>query len=268
LIGCAMKQTNKPSNANNFMELTILGSGTCVPSKLRSSPGFLLSIDTQRILLDGGSGTIRRLLETHHDYKDIDYILYTHTHPDHVGDLAPLLMAMKHTPGFRREKPLSIFGPSGFKEFCAGLTRIYGGWLVTPNYELNITELNMDSRSFGDWHIITKPMNHSNSAIGYRIEHQDKVFAYSGDTGYCENVIKIAAQADIALLECSFPDDNPVEGHLTPSLVAMIAKEADCKKLVLTHLYPPCEQIDVVTQCAQIFSGDIVVAKDLHTFVI
>lgn len=250
------------------MELTIIGSGTCVPSKLRSSPGFFLNVGAHHILLDGGSGTIRRLLETPYSFKDIDYIFYTHTHPDHVGDLVPLLMAMKHTPGFKREKPLSIFGPSGFNEFFDGLTRTYGSWLIMPKYELNIIELEADSRTLGNWRIISKPVCHCQSALGYRVEHQGKVFAYSGDTGYCENVVKIAAQADLALLECSFPDDSPVEGHLTPSSVARIAKEAGCKKLVLTHLYPPCEEIDVVAQCARIFDGEIVIAQDLQTFVV
>lgn len=248
------------------MELTILGSGTCVPSKLRSSPGFIINISDHKVLLDGGAGTIRRLLETGHGFKEIDYIFYTHTHPDHVGDLVPLLMAMKHTPGFRREKPLSIFGPSGFQDFFDGLGKIYGNWLAAPKYKLNIIELEADSRSFGDWRIITKPMCHSTPAIGYRFEHLGKSFVYSGDTGYCDNVIKLADKADLALLECSFPDDYKIEGHLTPSSVARVAKEADCKKLVLTHLYPPCEEIDVVSQCARVFKGEIIIAQDLQTF--
>ena len=60
---------------------------------------------------------MRRLLEAGFHYRDVDYLFYTHIHPDHVLDLVPFLLATKHTPGMVRTKPLYILGPPGFRDF-------------------------------------------------------------------------------------------------------------------------------------------------------
>jgi len=74
-------------------ELVVLGSGTGVPSLRRGSPGLLLISDGTYVLIDSGPGTLRRMLEAGVTYQDIDLLLYTHIHPDHVSELVPLLFA-------------------------------------------------------------------------------------------------------------------------------------------------------------------------------
>jgi ribonuclease BN (tRNA processing enzyme) len=56
-------------------------------------------------------------------------------------------------------------------------------------------------------------------------------------------------------------------GHLTPSLAGGIAQKADAKRLVLTHLYPPCDQVDIAKQAASSYKGAVIVAEDLMSFV-
>jgi len=68
---------------------------------------------------------------------------------------------------------------------------------------------------------------------------------------------------DILVLECSFPDGKKVEGHLTPSLAGRIALESHCKKLLLTHFYPICDQSDILGQCSQVYPGEIILGEDL-----
>jgi ribonuclease BN (tRNA processing enzyme) len=63
--------------------------------------------------------------------------------------------------------------------------------------------------------------------------------------------------------ERNFPDSQKVEGHLTPSLAGRIGTEARCKKLLLTHLYPPCDQVDILEQCRQVYKGELILAEDL-----
>jgi ribonuclease BN (tRNA processing enzyme) len=69
--------------------------------------------------------------------------------------------------------------------------------------------------------------------------------------------------ADLLVLECSFPNERKIQGHLTPKLAGKVAKEAEAKKLVLTHFYPPCDEADIISQCREEFSGEIVLAEDL-----
>ena len=81
------------------------------------------------------------LLETR---KNISHIYISHFHPDHVSDLAPFLLATKYTPGFVRTKPLSIVGPAGLKKFLDRLSIIYGKWMKSTDYLLNIYQLAPD----------------------------------------------------------------------------------------------------------------------------
>ncbi len=245
------------------MELVIIGSGTGVLQTRRGSPGHILKIDDQICLIDGGTGTLRKCLEAGISYKDIDKICYTHLHPDHTIDLIPFLFATKHTPGFVRKKELKIFGPIGIRDFYYKLTKIYGTGITDVEYDIILKELSESEQNFDTWKLQTKLMQHTKNAIGYRFEEGGKVFVYSGDTDYCEEIIELSHNADVLLIECSFPDHLKVPGHLTPTLAGKIASQAGVKKMILTHLYPPCDEEDIVTSCRKQFSGDVIVASDL-----
>ncbi len=54
------------------MKLTILGSGTLLPTKERLPSSFLLETKESKILLDCGHGAIARLVELGYDPREID----------------------------------------------------------------------------------------------------------------------------------------------------------------------------------------------------
>jgi ribonuclease BN (tRNA processing enzyme) len=85
---------------------------------------------------------------------------------------------------------------------------------------------------------------------------------YTGDTEYSESIIELARGADTLLIECAFPDDAPVPGHLTPSGAASIAGEAGVRRVVLTHIYPVTDLLDLAAEVGKGFDGEIVVAED------
>ncbi|MBW1822481.1 MAG: ribonuclease Z, partial [Deltaproteobacteria bacterium] len=76
--------------------VTILGSGTCVPSLKRSSCSVLVEVSDSKLLFDSGPGTMRRLLEAGITIFDISFIFYSHLHPDHTGELVTFLFATKY----------------------------------------------------------------------------------------------------------------------------------------------------------------------------
>ena len=245
------------------MELIIIGSGTSALQPQRGPSGYVLKTDSQTCLLDGGTGTLLKCLEAGVSYKDIDKIFYTHLHPDHTVDLIPFLFSTRHTPGFTRTQKLEIYGPVGFRVFFDGLGGLYGKGLIENDYEIEVTELTENEFSAGTLNITTKFMKHSVGAIGYRFELDGKILAYSGDTDFCQEIIELANQADVLLLECSFPDEMKVRGHLTPTEAGKIAHSAGVKSLILTHLYPPCDEIDILETCRKQFSGSVKLAEDL-----
>jgi len=82
--------------------VTILGSGTCVPSLTRSACAVLLETSGSRLLFDLGPGTMRRLLEAGVTIEEIDWIVLSHFHPDHSAELAPYLFASRYGDEPRR----------------------------------------------------------------------------------------------------------------------------------------------------------------------
>ena len=246
-----------------MVELIVLGSGTGIPSLRRGSPGLLLLSDSTTALIDSGSGTLRKMLQVGVTYRDVDALLYTHIHPDHVSDLVPILFACKYAE-LPREGDLLCVGGAGFRSYFEKLKNLYGHWIEARSYKLTIRETSEEGLLYRDLKILSKPMAHISESVGYRIEFKDgKSITVSGDTDYCQNIIDLAQAVNLLILECSFPDGKKVEGHLTPSLAGKIASESHCQKLLLYHLYPVCDQYDILTQCRQVYQGEVLVAEDL-----
>ena len=245
------------------MELIILGSGTGVPSIKRGSPGALVRAGGTSLLLDGGSGTLVKMLQAGVTCKDLNNILYSHIHPDHVADLVPLIFACKYQED-PREKDLSIIGGRGFRHYFEGLRWVYGAWVEPDSFRIHIREVLADDIHLEDIRVTTLPLDHTPESVGYRIESPEgRTLVYSGDTDYCRNIVELANGVDLLLLEASFPDTKKVKGHLTPSLAGRIAREAGCKRLILTHFYPPCDHSDMKTECQRIYDGEVLLAEDM-----
>ncbi len=203
------------------------------------------------------------MLEVGITYREIDLLLYTHTHPDHTADLIPILFACKYGD-LPRQKEMICAGGPGFCRYIDRLRDLYGSWIEPQTYHLTVQELFSKPLLFKDMKISTKTMAHLPESVGYRIEWKDgKSVVLSGDTDYCENLITLAQGTDLLILECSFPDEKKVEGHLTPSLAGRIATESRCRRLLLTHLYPVCDRYDIEGQCRRTYQGPILIAEDL-----
>ncbi|MCP3922100.1 MAG: MBL fold metallo-hydrolase [Desulfobacterales bacterium] len=242
-------------------KITILGSGTCVPSLERSSCAALVEISEKKILIDSGAGTIRRLLKYGVHINDIDIILYTHLHPDHTCEIIPFLFASKY--GKKRDKKLSIYAGAGFKDFFGKLKEAYNQW-IDPGDILDIIEIKK-TVNFKTFSIDIAKVNHTPQSLAYKIKNRNFSIVYSGDTDYSKNLIDLAKNSDILISECSHPDELKTDGHLTPSLAGEIATKAAVKKLVLTHFYPECEKVDIEKECRKTYSGELILGKDLLT---
>ncbi len=244
------------------MELTVLGSGTCVPSVERGPSGLALALGSHLFFWDGGGGSLRQMARLGLDFRKVDYIFLSHFHPDHVSDLVPFLFATNYTVHFSRLLPLQIMGPVGLIGFYEQLKGIFGDWIVAHTYRLSLHEFKDEETLFPDFGLKTLPMKHSASSIGFRVTANGKKLVYSGDTDYCANIVALGQGADLLILECSFPDEMKKEGHLTPRLAGRIAREAACQRLLLTHFYPVFQGHDVLKECQEEFSGEIILAAD------
>lgn len=246
--------------------VTILGSGTCVPSLERSSCSVLVEIKGAKILIDCGPGTIRRLLENGTKIYDISHILLSHFHPDHTGELIPFLFSNKYPDASYRQIPLSIIAGIGLAEFYGGLKKVFGHWIDLAPNSLNMVEIykNNHLEYFNDFILEVVSVEHNAESLAFKITGgKGTSLVYSGDTDYCENLINIAVNTNLLICESALPDELKVKGHLTPSEAGEIATKANVKQLLLTHFYPECDNNDIELQCRKTYSGPLFLARDL-----
>jgi len=250
-------------------QITILGSGTCVPSLVRNPCSFLMKTGGEKLLFDCGPGVMRRLLEIGVSIFDISHIFLSHFHPDHIGELASFLFALKYPAPSSQKQPLTIVAGQGFKSFFEHLKTVYGNWIVLPPDRFTVVELDTkkaDHHTFPSFSVSSMPVAHRPESLAYRIvDAHGKALVYSGDSDVCGGLTAIATDADLMICESAFPDDQKIDGHLTPSLAGRIAQAANVKRLVLTHFYPVCEDVDIENQCRNTYNGLIVLARDLMT---
>jgi ribonuclease BN (tRNA processing enzyme) len=249
------------------IQLTVLGSGTCVPSLTRSACALLMSVGASHLLFDIGPGSMRRLLEAGLCVQALSHVCISHFHPDHTGELAPLIFANKYPDAARRRKPLTLIGGPGFQDFMKRLEGVYGHWIQLETGLLEVVEAFPEKRfsyTAEGWRLETLPVRHNPESVAYRLSVDGgPAVVYSGDTDYSENLVELARDADLLICEAARPDEHPVAGHLTPSMAGRMATEAGARQLMLTHFYPDCEGVDLSAQCRRTYTGPVILAQDL-----
>jgi len=91
------------------VKITILGSGTCVPSLKRSSCSVLVETGGSKLVFDMGTGTMRRLLESGVTIGEISHIFFSHFHPDHTGELVNFRKGAGDTTGSGLQPPWDLW---------------------------------------------------------------------------------------------------------------------------------------------------------------
>jgi ribonuclease BN (tRNA processing enzyme) len=214
---------------------------------------------------------MRRLLEAGRTIFDITHLLITHFHPDHSAELVPMLFATKYPDVQRRQTPLVIMGGQGLGRFYRKLQGAYGDWIVLPPDRLSIFEFpTRDGSPFAldECRITAHGVDHRPESLAFRFETREgQVLTVSGDSDECPGLVDAARDADLFICECAYPDEMGVDGHLTPGKAGRIARQARARRLVLTHLYPPCDEVDIVKQAEKGYqNGPVTAARDLMHF--
>jgi len=270
------------------MLLTLLGTGCPKVDYKRFGPCNLISSKKCNILVDCGSGVTQRLDEVRTSLRDIDALVFTHLHSDHIVDFYQLIISSWHS---YRIKPWKIYGPKGTKKF---LYQIMNAWKDERNlrikYELrnSIQAFKLDIHEFSKYGKINfkdilmeyftvdhKPVKY---AYGFNFYSNKKKLTVSGDTRPCENLMKYAQKADVLLHEVFIEGEiqlinkmrtkktlHNVKSYHTPSsIVGKVASIIGCKKLVLTHFVPTkFNEIKLKDIVKRDFGKDPIIGKDL-----
>jgi ribonuclease BN (tRNA processing enzyme) len=247
--------------------LTVLGAGSILPRAgygcagyaLRAAPGGPVT------LLDCGPGSVRSLAGNGVELREVTRVVLSHFHLDHCLDLYALAFA-RRSPFVDGLPPLELVGPVGLRERFAGGHELLGGFARDP--DTTCTEVALDGERRGGferggevWSCVAT--GHPQQAVAWRVDlSTGESLAYTGDTGPNPAVSELARGVDLLVSECSFPDEEEVAQHLTPTSAARLATDAGARRLLLSHFYPSMDPPAARARAAETFRGPIELARD------
>lgn len=220
------------------------------------------------MLLDCSSDAMHRMAQEDLDWPNLDAIWISHLHLDHCGGLASLLFAMKHAPQTQsRRKPLRIFSCSGVERLLNAIDQSNEYGLFKQPFPLEVSEFaGPDQLEFTPFEGIRCEMfqtPHTRESLAMRLTNfEGKTVVYSSDTGVSKELATFAHGADLFILECSFYENKPVQTHLNLAEAMRIAQMAAPRKLLLTHLYPEWDSIDLEAKARELWPGETIAAHD------
>ena len=232
------------------MRLTILGMNGPFPAPGGATSGYFLAAGESRIGLDLGSGCLARLTAMTPP-EELTALLLTHWHYDHCADVLPLIYRLEACA----EKPLHIYAPVDEASLVRKAVQECGKIVlhdIVPGGTFTV----------GEVQVTAYPARHPVSAVMYRVEHAGKTFCYTGDTNTVEGLANFARGADFLLADGLFTDEawQEAKPHLSASLAARLAKDAEARRFVITHLNPTIDP-ETLLRDARAIRIDALLAK-------
>jgi ribonuclease BN (tRNA processing enzyme) len=237
------------------MKITVIGFWGGYPAKSEASSGYLLEYGEYRVLLDCGSGVLSEL-QNHLRPEELDAVVLSHYHPDHVADVGVLqhaLLIQQMLSG--RKKTVPIYGHALDELEFNKLTykEITKGIAYSPDEPIQI----------GPFTFSFMRTKHPVPCFAMRIEVAGHRLVYTGDSAYVEELVEFSRNANILLCESNFYSDmdGTKAGHMTARDAGIIANKANAQLLILTHLphYGNHEQLK--QEAAEVFKREIALAK-------
>ncbi len=223
------------------LDLTILGAGDAFASHGRFQSGYIIEGASCRILMEAGPTALCAMKRMGFKTADLDLILVSHLHGDHFGGLPFFLLEYLYESP--RQKPLTIVGPPRIEERTWRLFRtMFPG--TKPDLPRLLEYLNFIEIVPGKDHRIgpvriaamRTPHMKRDISLAFRLELDDKTIAFSGDSGWTDELAPFVSGADLFLCECTYFDSTQLEFHMNYPKLSANRGQFEVGRMVLTHI--------------------------------
>lgn len=214
------------------MKITILGCSGGYPAAGGATTGYLIQFAGKNILIDCGSGVLSNLFR-YIPFYNIDAIILTHLHADHISDIHVLKYALQMNKQNGMDlHPIPLFAPTTPESV---LSQFQNDANLVVGHINASTKLPLFGASATFFRTI-----HPVECYGVRIEYEGSVFAFSADSIYTPELFPLFVDAHLAILDCGALESarKPVMLHMTPTECFHLWQECHIKKVVLSHLVP------------------------------
>lgn len=210
------------------MKIIFLGTNGWYCTDTGNATCTLIDAEKYYVILDAGEGIYK--IDKYVTTAKPIHLFLSHLHLDHISGMHTLNK-------FEFKQGLRIYGQVGTKNSLSSI--IAPPFTQSINkmpYRVEIEELTEGVCNV-PFPVTCKLLVHRDSCFGYRFDLDGKVVAYCTDTGVCDSMLELAADADVFISECSLKSgqNSKTWPHMNPEDAAETAKKARVKKLVLTH---------------------------------
>ena len=244
------------------MKLTVLGTSAAYSGKNEGCSSYIVANEGKNYLLDTGPGCVS-FLQNYIGFRDIDGILLSHLHADHVSDIYTLRYAIytAQRDGFM-EGPVPIYMPKSPKKTYKFIREVVKKELLISEI---IESLNL---SLGGMAVSFKKAEHPIDTYSIKFTQSfnktDKTLVYTADTGYHEGLVSFSRDADVIIADATLQNaDMELEklGHMTAQNAGRLARNSSVKKLVLTHIWPEYDKNKSIEEAKHFFKKEIALAR-------
>ena len=227
-------------NSSATVHVTFLGTGDAFASHGRFQSGYLIEAEGCHILMEAGPTVLCSMKRMSVAPADIDLILISHLHGDHFGGLPFLVLEYLWESPLR--KPLKIAGPAHLEERTWRLFNTMfpfsSGDVERVRRNLEFVELEPAHKArFGKIEVESLRVPHMKRdlCLALKVTIGGKTIAFSGDTGWVDDLVSFTAGADLFLCECTY-FENPLGFHLSYPLLEAKRGDFYVKRMILTHI--------------------------------
>lgn len=224
-----------------MVQIVFLGVGGWISESFLGYTSLLLKLDDKAILIDAGEGVYRALRCCGYDVNDINSIIITHRHGDHMLGLPTLVLMSLHR-GIDKVKVITI------RDVIEAIERLFE--IVGLGHLLKFVEfieVKPDmSIGYNSFSIRFIESLHTIPTVSLRIDVGDKCIAFSSDTRHNPKLIDVIRNCDVLIHEVSnYNPDAHLYGHSSYQDAIDIANKANVKIFVPIHFYQQPMPLDL-----------------------